>query len=293
MMKIKNVVIVLLFLFIVSIVNADELAEEISIYKGETVVASDFPLKIKYVKEKDSTYILEVEHTKEASCGKNDVILSDKLSSFTCNEEQYVFEFVKLGRNKITFSVKEGELIAEEKVVEEEEEVVEEEKVEEKVEKTLIKEVSICDGCIMGEVCIKEGVQKQESIGGPLYYCGADHKAELVKGIGELCMTDYECEYYYCNNGYCDAKMEGKNTTGILTGVFIGIILILLIVVFLLYKFGIMFKKVSKEEEKMEKEQKKKPLWETSVKGIKRGGPYKYRSEFDVLEKKMKEKFKR
>lgn len=159
-------------------------------------------------------------------------------------------------------------------------------------ENVSITTVSICDGCIIGDACVKEGVQRQESIRGPLYYCGPDHKAKLVKNIGDTCVTDYECIYYYCNNGYCDAAMEGENTNTILIFVLIGVVVVLILMGFLLYKFGLGVKKISKEEEKMEKEQKKSS-WESSVKGIKRGGPYKYRPEFDVLEKKFRERFKK
>lgn len=154
-----------------------------------------------------------------------------------------------------------------------------------------IKVVSLCEGCMIGETCVKEGIQKQESVGSPLYYCDVDHEAKLVKDIGELCMADYECEFYFCDNGYCNVKMEGEGASGILIGVLIGVVIILIIGVFLLYKLGIGFKKISKEEEKMEKEQKK-PLWKESVKGIKTGS-YRYRPEFDILEKKLKERLKK
>lgn len=155
------------------------------------------------------------------------------------------------------------------------------------------KTVSLCEGCILGGVCVAEGVQKQEKVGGPLYYCGSDQEVGLVKDIGEVCTADYECEYYLCNDGYCDAKLEGEGTSNILISVFIGVMFILAIVVLFLFKFGASFKKISKEEKKMDQEQKKMPLWQTQIRGIKPGGPYKYRSEFDVLEKRMKEKLKK
>lgn len=149
-----------------------------------------------------------------------------------------------------------------------------------------VKTASICDGCMIGGSCVKEGVQKQETIGGPFYYCGPNRKADLAKDVGEICLADYECVSYMCDEGYCNVKMEGKGVSTILMSVLIGVIIILLIGVFLLFKLKSGVKKISEEEKKMEKEQKKKPLWEASVKGIKQK-PYRYRPEFDVLEKKL------
>lgn len=283
--------ILLLFLLIVSSVYA----VEVLINKGSTRTLEEFPLKVKYVSEEDSNYILEVEHAEDPECEKAEISISGaEPAYYTCKDVNYVFALVKPSRNMITFSVEEiGEVPEPEPEPEEEEEVVEEEEEEEKPKGTPFKTVSLCDGCEIGGSCVEEGVQKQEKVGGPIYYCGPDQKVMLAKDIGEICMADYECQFYYCNNGYCDAKMEGEGTKGILIGVFIGVVVILLIVVFLMYKMGIGFKKITKAEEKMEKEQKKQAAWQTSVQGIKRGGPYKYRSEFDVLEKKMRERLRK
>jgi len=158
--------------------------------------------------------------------------------------------------------------------------------------KQTFKRISLCEGCMVGESCIEEGVQKRESIDSPLYYCGSDNKARPAKDVGGECVEDYECKSYFCDGGYCNVIMSGGSTNSILAVVFVGILAVMGGLAFLLFKLGIGFKKVSKEEEKMEKEQKKKPVWQESVKGIKPGA-YKYRPEYDALEKRMKEKLKK
>lgn len=160
------------------------------------------------------------------------------------------------------------------------------ENITERTEARKVKTVSLCDGCMIGESCVAEGVQKQETLGGPLYYCGPNQKAELAKDVREICLADYECISYTCDEGYCDVKMKGEGISIILVGVLIGVVIILLIGVFLLFKLRAGVKKISEEEKKMEKEQKK-PAWGASIKGIKQK-PYRYRPEFDILEKKLK-----
>jgi len=185
-------------------------------------------------------------------------------------------------------------LIVPEEVVEEEEkaveEVVEEPKVEEK--KQTIKTVSLCQGCMIGGSCVEVGVQKQKSLGGMIYYCNAEYVAQPVKSIGELCVSDYECEFFFCDNGVCNAIMEEQGLDKILIGVLVGVIVVLGGLIFLLYKFGIGFKKIEKEEEKIEKKEKNKPMWQPSTKDIKQR-PYDYKPKFDVLEKKLGKTFKK
>ena len=133
-------------------------------------------------------------------------------------------------------------------------------------------------------------MQKQEEINGQIYYCGANHKTGVVKEIGKVCVADYECESYHCNNGFCNTKLQGEGIHGILIGVFTAVVIILLAGVFLLYKISIGFKKIAKEEKKMEKEQKNI----FGRKGFKiKQQPYRYRPEFDILEKKLKKSFKK
>ena len=129
-----------------------------------------------------------------------------------------------------------------------------------------IKMISLCDGCVIGDSCVQEGVQKKKSIGGPSYYCGPDGEIGVVKDIGEACMMDYECAFYYCHDGLCDAKVEEGNLKGILLAVFIAIVIIFAIVIFFIFRVGGAFSKISKDEEKMEKENKKRRLfWRENI----------------------------
>lgn len=159
------------------------------------------------------------------------------------------------------------------------------------VGKPSIKTVSLCGGCMIGQSCVEEGVQKRETTEGPLYYCGPDHKAMPAKDNGEICSIDYECKSYICSEGYCSEEIIKESNTMLIVFL-IGAILIVAIAVFLIFKLRAGFNKVSKEEKIIGKEQKKFPDWQTSVKGIKQGS-YKYKQKFDVLEKKLKEKFKK
>jgi hypothetical protein len=152
--------------------------------------------------------------------------------------------------------------------------------------------VSICEGCIVGGSCIDAGVQKQEMIGGPIYYCDTDHKAKPAKDIGGVCVDDYECEYYFCDNGYCNVRLEGEGVSTIMIFIIIGLIIILGAGAVLLLKLRKGVKKIAKEEKKMKKEEKKLS-WPKRTKGIKPIAGYKYHPEFDTLEKKLKKWLKK
>lgn len=156
--------------------------------------------------------------------------------------------------------------------------------------KPVVKKISLCEGCMIGDTCIGVGTQKRETVNSPLYYCGPDQKGFPAKDIGEICSEDYECVSYICMKGLCNAELE-EGSRGILIAVLVGVIVILGLFALLLFKLGIGVKKISEEEQKMEKLQKK-PSWQASVQGIK-PGKYRYRPEYDVLEKKLRQKFKR
>ena len=119
-----------------------------------------------------------------------------------------------------------------------------------------IKKVGLCEGCMIGGVCVVVGVQKQEKMAGPLYYCDVDGKVKLTKDVGDLCMVDYECEYYLCDGGYCNVVLEGEGINKILIAVSLGVVVILIIGAFLLFKLRKGFKKISEAEDRMDKEQK-------------------------------------
>lgn len=146
-----------------------------------------------------------------------------------------------------------------------------------------VKEVSLCDGCLVDRTCLEIGTQRQESEGTALLYCSSGKKLETAKEAGENCNNDYECLTYTCNEGICFGGQEEE--TGIKSS---QIILILVVVIFaggltfLALKFLNTKKAVVKEEKKIEK--KGFEIQEPEQKYS-----YKYKPEFDVLEKKLKE----
>lgn len=179
---------------------------------------------------------------------------------------------------------------------EEEEEEVEEEEVKEEPKKTLRKVISLCDGCMIGNTCVKEGSQKAKELGGSIYYCSSDLTVEVVKDVSESCSADYECESYLCDDGLCNVVMESGNTPTILTGVLIALVIILIIGAYFIVKIGIGVKKIGEAEDKIDKgQQPKKPLFSFKKQEPKKLSeqqkPYQYRAKYDPLEKKMKAKF--
>jgi hypothetical protein len=145
--------------------------------------------------------------------------------------------------------------------------------------------VSLCEGCSTGDAdnpCIEVGTQKQET-DGTTFYCSSGKKLETAKEAGENCNNDYECLTYTCNEGLCFEEPEEE--TGIKTSqilLILGAVILIGGLAFLALRFLNTKKDVVKEEKKVEK--KGFEIQEPEQKYS-----YKYRPEFDVLEKKLKE----
>lgn len=133
------------------------------------------------------------------------------------------------------------------------------------VKKTVkpIVNVNLCDGCVIGKFCIAVGVQKQEELGSPLYYCDTDYNVKLVKDIGGSCMLDYECQHYFCDKGYCNARMDKKYSSKIMPLIVVFLIILLGVGLIFVYKIRGSLGKLAKEEKKMEKEDRKILGYET------------------------------
>jgi len=147
-----------------------------------------------------------------------------------------------------------------------------------------VKELGKCpEGCLVDNECLEIGIQRQESAGTTLLYCSANKKMETVKDLGENCNNDYECLAYTCDEGVCFEELE--EDTGIKTSqimLILGVVILFGGLAFFVLKFLNTKKDVVKEEKKVEK--KGFEIQEPEQKYS-----YKYRPEFDVLEKKLKE----
>ena len=75
------------------------------LYKGVSVTDPRLSLKIGFLGKRDSKYILSVEHTQNASCGKKEILLSPD-GSYSCDGKSYIFKLDAAGSddNQITFS---------------------------------------------------------------------------------------------------------------------------------------------------------------------------------------------
>lgn len=148
-----------------------------------------------------------------------------------------------------------------------------------------VKEVSLCDGCMMDDICLEVGAQKQTMGGGPTFYCGSDKELERVKVEGELCSQDYECFSYICENQECVKESTGGINFKLF--VFIGIGVVALGLGFLLLKFFLGYKKIAKEEKKMDREDSRQGRFKFQR------PRYEYKPEYDELEQELKESLKR
>lgn len=150
-----------------------------------------------------------------------------------------------------------------------------------------IKEVSLCDGCMMDDICLDIGSQKQTMEGGPMFYCSSEKSLEKVKLKGESCKNDYECLSYTCLDNKCVVEQteEGINLK-LFAFIVIGFVAAGL--GFFIFKFILGYEKITKDEKKMEKEdlKKRKGLGFERYK-------YRYKPEYDTLEKELKESLKR
>ncbi|MDP2906830.1 MAG: hypothetical protein Q8O03_02720, partial [Nanoarchaeota archaeon] len=148
--------------------------------------------------------------------------------------------------------------------------------------------VSLCEGCSTDDAdnpCLEVGTQKQEA-DGTTFYCSSGKKLETAKEAGENCINDYECLTYTCNEGVCFEEQEEE--TGIKTSqilLIFGAVILFGGLAFLALKLLNTKKAVVKGEKKIEK--KGFEIQEPEQKYS-----YRYRPEFDVLEKKLKESLK-
>lgn len=145
--------------------------------------------------------------------------------------------------------------------------------------------VSLCEGCLTDDTnnpCLEVGNQKQEA-DGTTFYCSSSKKLEMAKEAGENCNNDYECLDYTCSEGVCFEELEEEN--GLKTSqtlLITGAVILFGVLTLLAFKLLNTKKTVVKEEKKTEKKG-------FEVQEPKQKYSYKYRPEFDVLEKKLKE----
>ncbi len=157
-----------------------------------------------------------------------------------------------------------------------------------------IKLASLCDGCIIGGKCIKKGVQRIDPSDSVLYYCDFYNTVNIAKGLGDLCNSDYECKSFSCSNGFCsELKPAGEDTDSTYNfSILLALIAFFLIAGIISVRFYLQNKQKKEEKEKLEKQKKKKKDFIDDFGNIKQS-PYKYRPEFDVLEKELKTKLKK
>lgn len=276
-------------------------------YEIKTISSSGCEVSSKFTKHPDRAW-----YNKKMSCVyDNSIEFEEAVTDMgKCSGDLYIlFTTPEEEETPVEEEEEEEEETPEEEEEPEEEETPAEEDVEEEkkeepkkaetpTKKTQRKVISLCDGCMIGETCVKEGSQRSKELGGQIYYCSSDLTVEPVKSISESCSVDYECESYMCDEGLCNLVMESSNTPTILTGVLIALVIILIIGAYFLVKIGIGVKKIKETEEKIDKgAQPKKPLFSFKKQEPKKLSeqqkPYQYRADYDPLERKMKEKFKK
>ncbi|MBM3200067.1 hypothetical protein FJZ53_03945 [Candidatus Woesearchaeota archaeon] len=150
------------------------------------------------------------------------------------------------------------------------------------------KEVGLCDGCIMDGTCLKVGDQKRSLKADAMYYCGPEKRLETVKLEGDSCTENYECINFNCLSGVC-ASLGKEEETG--SGLGMKLILVIFAAVIVLGGLAFLLRnsikiKPSQKAEEPKKETQKFKFTEEINPAQSR---YKYRPEFDALEKKMKD----
>ena len=148
--------------------------------------------------------------------------------------------------------------------------------------KKKVQEVSLCDGCLVEGTCMEIGTQKEDPSRGLTSYCSTNKQLETAKEVDEGCEYDYECLTYSCEDNLCVQPIEEESTNYGFVLVIGGIILVA-ILVFVALKLLPATKKAHEEKKGLKKEE----IFErkTNLPEYK----YKYRPEFDVLEKKLRE----